>query len=804
MSLAVSAASALASERVPEAGSSSASGAGVHRSLWHDAAKKGRAAAALVRGWLAEPALRWAFAGGILAVLGVIALVLVAQLLLLGAWRFGLASEPLGFEPAPASPLQRLPTGEWRLPPDRTTAGIVANRLALDARAVPGLRLKVEAQREPIEIEIGWTRLGGGERPATLRYRLPPSAHDRTVRLQLVGAREWDGTITRLALVVRAPTAVGSLLTFGAPEPIPATPSAALAWLAEAALADRPALRAQDEARGGAAQAARVLPAAVWLGAVFALLWLGYAVAGRQLSPRVLAAALVGSAAALMLVGFVLGIGALMLQVLPARGTLLGLLATAALILAQIQRGAPSRAAVLALVTAVLVLTWLEPGLGAASAWAVGLLATPGRWADRVRRGAVAVLGLVTLGVAAHAQGLTARLFPVDALPLVDPTSALLGFLPWALPPLGVTFGALLLASHWPRARPLVAMDARALTAAAGFAGLLVLSLALGAPGQAGYLLPLAVLIGLALLPRLAAPLPERRTPAATTLPLTERSAAVQSMYAAVVGAFLNAAARRDWRDAHRQLDRLAEIAPEHSETHWARVALSVAGVLTESRDRLAAAESYRALLALRATARPPALLVLKPEQFELTLAEAAWAADDLPALAALAETMPPGLARLRVQARSALAEGGPAQLWRWLAEHGFPPELMLERIECAFLLDDLEAAKAALDASGIPIQSPAGQCYYQRMLLRARGPSFAEAEILKQVTWYPQLAPAQMAMAELLAAKGELDAARVRTAQAERCEAAFWPAARLERRGDPHAAPGASPGSAARQGSSA
>ncbi len=744
----------------------------------HQAVLRGRRAAG-------EPVLRRAFLAGVCAAVLAVILSLIAQVLLLGAWRIGATAPALGFGAAPAASLQALPTGEWRLPPDQAVGGIVANALAIDARTLPGLQLRVEAHRAPVDIEVGWTRLAAGDRPATLRFRVPPSLHDHTVRLQLAGARGWNGTVTRLAFVVRAPAA-GTTLTLTAPEPIPATPGAALAWWVDAAFADRPALLGTEgDAARTARQAERVLPAAVWLALASGVLWLGYAVIGRRSSPRALAMALLGSASTLVLVGMALGVAMLMLQVLPARSTLLGLLATGALVLAASLEAAPRPTpvalAVGALGAALLVLVWLAPGPGVATAIAAAVLAAPERQAWRVRSIVVGALLVLALALGAHAQGLTAAFLPSGVLPLRDPTGPLLAFLPWALPALGVLFGALLLASQWPRGASPAALDTRALVAAFAYGSGVLLALALGEAGETGFLLPLALLVALTLRTRLVAPLPDQATATEATVPLTERSAAVQALYRAATNAFLDCAARRELREALRHLDRMQEIAPEQSDTHWARLALTLAGTSRGDAAEAAGERSYR-LLAERLSAGALTLDAVKPEQVHFTLFEAAWPRDDLSVLASLASCLPEGLTRLRTQARLALAQGGAPGLWRWLGEQGFPPELVLERIECALLIGDLEAAKSALDASGIPLASPAGQCYYLRLLLRVRGPAATEAEILKQVTWQPDLAPAQMAMAELLAAQGKRDAARVRLAQAERCEAAFWPGVRAAR----------------------
>ncbi|MCX8099278.1 MAG: hypothetical protein N3F11_09825 [Casimicrobiaceae bacterium] len=706
---------------------------------------------------------------GAVAAAGWLGLALLIQGLLLAAWRFGADSPGLAFKPVDAAPFQPLPEGDWRLPPGATVGGLLASGISLDAAMYPALEWRIEAHAQPLDIEVAWATIGALDRPKSIMFRVPPANHDRRERLQLAGAPGWSGTIARLGVVVRS-AGGGMPVTVGTPRLVAASPANALAWLRDEWFAGRPAVRAAE-------QPLRVVPLVLWLMLALAGTGLSLWTLRARMTPGAFAASLVGAAAVFAGAALMIGVQVLAHQVLPARPTLSGLLSVALLVVVAGARGArdegwPALARwQWALVAAsVGLVTVFDRWLALGTAVAAGILALPQSKLPLARRAMFAVLFVGALVLGAAAQGLLGS----PALPvgwaLRDPTPILASRLVEAGLPATLAAAAGLLWILWPnQAARKVAME-RAGLALVFFLPLIALAHATGALGHAGWWATVSGLVALGAWASLSAPLPERMPQRLRAIPLEERSAPVRRLYAAAALAFRDSAAAGQINEARRHLERLREIADDATETHWARLALTLAEGRVEALDAPALA-SYAALL----ERLPLTGEAIAAEQLHFTLFELAWQRGDLAALERLREHLRPGAVRTRLEARLALEREGAEAMWRVLEAAGFPQELVFERIECALLLNDLERAKQALDAAGLQIQSLPGQCYLARLKLRALGPAAVEQEITKLVTWNHEFGLAQVAAAELYRAKGQPEAAAVRIAFARRLAPEFW-----------------------------
>lgn len=709
---------------------------------------------------------------GVAAAVVALVLALAAQLLLLGAWRLGLVVSTPEFQAVPAAPLVRAADGSWQLPAGASAGGIIASALDLRAETRPALRLRVDAHALPIEIEIAWARLGALDRPVSQRYRLEPSSEPRTHMLQLVGHRDWAGTIARLAVVVRASGASPVPLAFE-PRSVAAAPGDAISWLIEEWFEARPALR-------GAGQPVRALPLSLWWAVGVALLalltagvsrwrpaaWTARFIAGQGI---VLVAALVLSALiglarvgihpvtmlAVALVAVAVGAatrGVLAPKHQAARSRLLawgGLAAAALVILASLGRGG----------------VWLAAATGLAALVLLGRERL-GRWTWLVP-----LVGFLTLlAMLAAVQGYLswAGVEPAALPRLADPTVPLGQTAVSAWPLVGIAATSLALTVLWPGTPGAGTRLGTLLLAAAVALGVIAVAAASGVPPHGTLLAPVACWLVVAGWSRLQDPLPETASEAADEGPRTlhERSQQARALYAAAIGAMYECAARGELGEARRHLDRAAEIAADESEVLWGQVALALA------QGQLSRAEpAYRALL----SRVPLSDGAVSAEQMHFSLHEMAWALDDVVALERIQSTLGSAPVKARIAARCALEREGADAMWRTLEAAAFPPELAPEQIECALLRNDVEAAKAALERSGIPIDSVAGQCYVARLKLRVLGAAHAEKDIYRLATWHPELAPAEVAVGELLAAKGDVAGARVRFERARALDAAFW-----------------------------
>lgn len=676
------------------------------------------------------------------------------------------------FQAVPAAPLVRASDGSWQLPAGASTGGSTASALDLRAATLPALQTRIDAHALPIEIEIAWARLGALDRPTSQRYRLEPSSEPRTHVLQLVGQREWTGTIARLAVVVRAGGTSAVPLGFEL-RPVAAAPGDAVSWLIEEWFDERPALR-------GAAQPVRVLPLSLWWAVGVALLalltvgvsrwqpaaWTARFIAGQGvvLVATLVLSALIGLArigthpvtvlsVALVAVAVgaaTRGIAAPADQAARSRPMAWGGTAAAALvILASLGRGG----------------VWLAAATGLAALVLVGRERL-GRWRWLVPLASF----LALLAVLAAVQGYLrwAGVDPATLPRLADPTVPLGQAAVSAWPLVGMAAVSLALTVLWPGTLGSAARLGTLLLAAAAAVGVAAVAAASGVAPHGTLLAPVACWLVVAGGLRARDPLPETASAAAEARPrrLHERSEQARALYAAAIGAMYECAARGDLGEARRHLDRAADIAADENEVLWGEVALALAQGQSSRAE-----PAYRTLL----SRIPLTDGAVSAEQMHFSLHELAWALDDVAALERIQSTLGSASVKARIAARCALEREGADAMWRALDAAAFPHELALEQIECALLRNDVEAAKAALERSGIPVDSVAGQCYVARLKLRVQGAAHAEKDIYRLATWHPELAPAEVAVGELLAAKGDAAGARVRFERARALDAAFW-----------------------------
>ncbi len=716
-------------------------------------------------GWWREHALadRRGLVTGLLACLASLLLALLLQILLLGGWRIGQADIRLAMSSPSGSSALVDGEGQIQWQPQQPPSIVVARNLDLNASALLALEFEAGPNPFPLQIELAWTSTRDLRRAQSQVFTIPAATSARRLVLNLRGHPAWDQRITSVALALRAQANTPAWTT-GPIELRAASITGAAGLTFRHWFSKDPPLTSPEQ--GG-----RILPLIVWL-ALASILAIGIGhLATRRKQPVPRAATLSG----ILLSTFVLAALLALAQapgslhraahLLPFGWLLLALCSgTLALQLRSDRREALFWGGLCAL--SFMLLAAYQPrlaGISLLTMLAAALVHRHGQLLKPILPLAILLPPMLASGLAQGFLGSAAWLKQVG-LHLRDPSlwlgEALMDQATLIYPVLTLALVSWLwpCPSGHPRWQPAALVGAYvALLAMLGLA-------ATDAPPPEPSLLlwPTLLMLGLAALPALrqvAAHAAELRPQARSEADLSDQA---RRLFEASLGAFVEDMTQDRPGEAKRHWQRLQALAPEATATLWAELGLGI------KEGRLAQVRASFEQLRMR--------WPLASDQHRFTLLEYAWLTRDAEALKALIPAAPTGPTRAKAAAWLALREAGPKAALAALGPEPGAEMLVLERAELCLLLDDLPGTQQALEASGIPIESIAGQCYVNRLGLRALGPAHYALKIQQQATWYPELAIAQVAMGELLLKQGDREGAAARFRHALKLDPGLWP----------------------------
>lgn len=699
------------------------------------------------------------------------ALVLLVQLLLLGAWRSGPRLESLDLRPVTGSRVVQFNGAPAvRFDAAQQSAVAVASDFNLRASDVLAVRLHLADGYGAARIAFAWRNLEERRTSANTSIAIADTSQQRTAVIPLAGHARWQGTVIQAALssepVRQELDTDPNVLLLSRLELIPATPWGALRLLAATWFERSGAVVVEGSG------ATRVLPLSIWLASIAAATLLLIAFWHRR-EPT-------ARAAALRIAAVMLGVVALAMTLLAGgwpgitRTIFGGTLAALALVVVgapwQAQAEAAPRRRWLLSIGLVAGAALLAPTAAAVAVLPLLLLAGAARLPGWVPTSAGLIALLPALALGAVAQ----RLIPAPTVlqPLADPTQGVLSVASAAvgLPALVV----LMLLGHrlWPAAPATPRIDrmaAAALTwallgAICVFAVPRLAAIRPDAGALVAVLLPALACLPLVLAPRLntvatATALAESEAlTGATEADLSADALALLQGHAERVRQHL---ADRKAASARTAVKQMVAMAPAARQTAFAQLQVALA------EGRLTEAHGYAARLARHA---PPSA-----DEADALLDYAARAGEyaDVIALAARASGTADNLRRL---ATAHLLTEGPEAAINCFAQSPIGGSMPLDVAELFLLRDDNGNTQRALAASDIPLESELGQAYYMRLGLRALGPAAFEAKIQKLVTWAPKVGAAQAAMGELLMRQGNAAGARSRIELALQLDPALWP----------------------------